>query len=264
MSLNERRRLLQEGLSAAGRTPSAVEWQESTSSTMDRARDLLRTRSEAIVLSLADEQTAGRGRAGSSWDSRKGNLFLTLGLRTSSEQPPSYAGFSLVVGVVLAKVLEQFGVTLKLKWPNDCLLPSGRKVGGILIENCSQAQGLLVGIGLNLRCESDRFAESGVIFPQGLSYQSEIDLILMLIDELQSAFEVFREDGFLPFRTSWTKMAVFLGEEIRFQTGTQSRFGTFAGVGQHGELLLDVDGGLEAIISASDIRLAEGTHAARV
>jgi BirA family biotin operon repressor/biotin-[acetyl-CoA-carboxylase] ligase len=86
------------------------------------------------VLIVALEQTAGRGRQGRSWVSRRGlGLYATLLLAVDEAKLQS---LPLVVGVGLARGLEEVGCEARLKWPND-LQVRGRKLGGILIESIS-------------------------------------------------------------------------------------------------------------------------------
>ena len=121
------------------------------------------------VLLVAEQQSAGRGRLGRSWQSRRGDsLTFSLGLPL---QPADWAGLSLVVGISLAESLDPGGTTRKgssrigLKWPNDVWLagssgervkkgePNHRKLAGILVETASW-EGLryvVVGVGINIR-----------------------------------------------------------------------------------------------------------------
>lgn len=104
---------------------------------------------------LADQQTEGRGRQGSRWESAPGaGLWLSAAL-------PAPAG--LAPGVVLqramlaaARVLDPEAKALGLKWPNDLVAwREGRlvKLGGILGE---QAGGrLILGLGVNLTAAPD-------------------------------------------------------------------------------------------------------------
>src|SRR5262245_19653029 len=79
---------------------------------------------------LAEEQSAGRGRAGRSWHSeRAAGIYATLLLRPriSPMQAPLLtlmAGLSAHTAIQAQTVLQ-----LDLKWPNDLML-NGKKVGG--------------------------------------------------------------------------------------------------------------------------------------
>jgi BirA family biotin operon repressor/biotin-[acetyl-CoA-carboxylase] ligase len=106
---------------------------------------------------IAEQQTAGRGQRGRQWVSEPGGLYLSLVL----EPDCAIADAALITcasawGVAIA--LENLGIPLQLKWPND-FVSHGRKVGGILTESrLGRSSGapqdrvlrqVVVGIGLN-------------------------------------------------------------------------------------------------------------------
>ena len=100
---------------------------------------------------VAAEQTQGRGQLRRPWVSTPGNLHVSIVLPAppeSGEWSRALSGlWPLVAGYLFSTVLRDRGAFLQIKWPND-LLQSGRKVGGILIE---EAKGVVIlGMGLNL------------------------------------------------------------------------------------------------------------------
>src|SRR3954468_708598 len=110
-----------------------VEVLETTTSTLDVAHRLAAEGAPAGTLILADEQTAGRGRDGKSWQSLPGaGLWLTL-----IERPEDSSGrgvLSLRIGLAAAEPLDRFAAEpIRLKWPND-LFVDGEKLAGILVE----------------------------------------------------------------------------------------------------------------------------------
>ncbi len=108
---------------------------------------------------VADEQTAGRGRGGHTWESAAGD-----GLYVSVLMRPKLRGVdvlkvSLAAGVACAVAIDKASCALiSLKWPNDLMEGKagmgGRKLGGILTETAMGGDGELqyavVGIGINL------------------------------------------------------------------------------------------------------------------
>ena len=110
---------------------------------------------------VAEYQQAGRGRRGRKWFSPFGsNLYLSMYWRL--EQGPAAAiGLSLVIGIVIAEVLQSLGADkVRVKWPNDLYLQD-RKLSGILVEltgKTGDAAQIVSGAGINLmmrRVESD-------------------------------------------------------------------------------------------------------------
>ena len=83
---------------------------------------------------VADEQTAGRGRAGHRWHSAAGEgLYVSVLVRPPLPMRAALK-LSLSTGLaVRAAIRESTGLAADLRWPNDLLL-GGRKCGGILVE----------------------------------------------------------------------------------------------------------------------------------
>lgn len=129
-----------------------VELLESTTSTLDVAHSLAARGAPAGTLVIANEQTAGRGRGGKSWQSSPGaGLWLTL-----IERPSDSSGLgvlSLRVGLAAAEALDRFAPEpIRLKWPNDLYIDQG-KLGGILVEARWREQvveWVAIGLGVNV------------------------------------------------------------------------------------------------------------------
>jgi BirA family biotin operon repressor/biotin-[acetyl-CoA-carboxylase] ligase len=127
-------------------------------STMDAAHQLASEGAPAGTLVLAEEQRAGRGRAGRHWaSSPNAGIWMTL-----IERPADAAALdvlSLRVGLALAPSLERWTPrAIQLKWPND-LYCEGRKLAGVLIEarwRDARADWVAIGVGINLEAPAGR------------------------------------------------------------------------------------------------------------
>ena len=106
---------------------------------------------------VAGAQTSGRGRLKRSWLSLPGmGLYFSLILRPGLA-PENLPKITLAAGLAVCKAVEaEYGISPKIKWPNDLLL-EGRKFGGILTEtgaaakmSAGQRPLVVVGVGLNL------------------------------------------------------------------------------------------------------------------
>jgi BirA family transcriptional regulator, biotin operon repressor / biotin---[acetyl-CoA-carboxylase] ligase len=103
---------------------------------------------------LAEQQTAGRGRAAHDWYSAPSEgIYCSVILRPPL--PPSEALIlSLAAGLAVHAAIQSRdpGLPLDLKWPNDVLIDE-KKVCGILTEMNAEAtrvHHLVVGIGINV------------------------------------------------------------------------------------------------------------------
>ena len=90
---------------------------------------------------LAEAQHAGRGRRGRSWMTPPGAaIAMSVGWAFRAAGRDLQA-LSLAVGVAAARALVRSGARgVALKWPNDIWFED-RKVGGILVEMRSDAEG---------------------------------------------------------------------------------------------------------------------------
>ena len=122
-------------------------------STNDLARELAEAGAPSGTIVLCHEQTAGRGRAGRSWESPAGaGLYLSMVFRPRAVTVPPL--LTVVAGVDLARELNRRfrGLGSAVKWPND-LMARERKLGGILAETARDGGKdvfLIVGVGINV------------------------------------------------------------------------------------------------------------------
>lgn len=141
-----------------------VDLLESTTSTLDVAHRIAGHGAPAGTLVIADEQTAGRGRGGKSWQSSPGaGLWLAL-----VERPVDTSGLgvlSLRVGLAAAEALDRFAAEpIRLKWPNDLYVENG-KLGGILVEarwRESSVEWVAIGLGVNVKAPPNIAAAAGL------------------------------------------------------------------------------------------------------
>jgi BirA family transcriptional regulator, biotin operon repressor / biotin---[acetyl-CoA-carboxylase] ligase len=122
-------------------------------STLDAIHDLGAQGAPPGTVVLAEEQTAGRGRDGRTWQSPAGGVWLGMLFRPAQAD---VSAFSIRAGLVLADVVDDLAhrPLARLKWPNDVLLGErGRKLAGILCEGRWQGdalQWLALGMGVNV------------------------------------------------------------------------------------------------------------------
>ncbi len=120
-------------------------------STFDAVHDLGAQGALAGTVVIAEEQTAGRGRAGRTWHSPAGGVWLGMLLRPVRAE---LGVISVRVGLAVADAVDALlgRFETRLKWPNDVLLGE-RKLAGILCEgrwHGEAVQWLAVGVGVNV------------------------------------------------------------------------------------------------------------------
>ena len=96
----------------------------------------------------ADEQTAGRGRLGRTWEAPAGRAILCSVVLRPRPPLPLWPELSLVAGEAVAAALRAVtGVDASLRHPNDVVV-AGRKLVGVLPEAASGR--VVLGIGVNV------------------------------------------------------------------------------------------------------------------
>ena len=130
----------------------------------DAGLALLGSRLPALYIS--DNQTAGRGRLGRTWDTPAGrNIAMTYVVRPCVE-PDRMPGITILASIAVARAVKSKAVdiiqngggmpdisdSIKIKWPNDIVI-NGKKICGILTELVSPGYSLC-GIGINVNTET--------------------------------------------------------------------------------------------------------------
>ncbi|CAI1226034.1 bifunctional biotin--[acetyl-CoA-carboxylase] ligase/biotin operon repressor BirA [Serratia fonticola] len=213
---------------------------------------------------IAEYQQAGRGRRGRQWVSPFGaNLYLSMFWRL--EQGPAAAmGLSLVIGIVMAEVLQRLGAEqVRVKWPNDLYL-NDRKLAGILVEltgKTGDAAQLVLGAGINMAMRETNASqidqrwinlqEAGITIDRN-------ELAATLLNELRSSLRQFEIDGLAPFISRWRQLDNFIDRPVKLLIGEQQIFGIARGIDQQGALLLEQEGFIKPFIGGEiSLRSAE-------
>lgn len=226
--------------------------EDSTASTNDTAG----LQSSAPCLCLAEHQSAGRGRRGRQWQSPYAqNLYLSLRWQLQ-HWPEKLPSLSLALGIALAERFQSLAVPARLKWPNDLYL-NGRKFGGLLIEQRSEANGpctLIVGLGINVgmrEAEIDQAWTSLALEGHALS-RNELAVALAntLIDELAQLSNTRLESRL----QSFDRFDAFTGQAIQLDDGHQHWSGISRGIDDWGRIRIETTSGLQAF-SVGDVSL---------
>ena len=212
----------------------------------------------AIV--LAEEQTAGRGRAGRSWNSeRAAGIYATLLLRPRLA-PVQAPLLTMMAGLSAHTAVQAVtGLTVDLKWPNDLLI-RGKKAGGILTEmhaEPGQVRFVIVGIGLNVNQE--KFAGELASIATSLRIetgkpQSRMEVLVRLLREFEGDYNRFLREGVASVAARFEAVSSYAkGQRVRVTNGSESYAGMTAGLGPEGLLQVKRDDGEMVTVIAGDV-----------
>ena len=216
--------------------------------------ELLRQAAQGVsagTVCTAEQQTAGRGRRGRHWVSPFGrNIYLSV-LWEYAAGPAALEGMSLAVGVAVARALSNCGVSnVRLKWPNDVLIGDA-KLGGILLEMRSNADGVcqvVVGVGINVampEAASAAIDQPWVDIARDGEMPDRSRLLAALLDELLPLLAQYEVSGFAPWRQSWLALDAYAGQPVVLSSGDQRQEGIAQGVDETGALRLETSAGIE-------------------
>jgi BirA family biotin operon repressor/biotin-[acetyl-CoA-carboxylase] ligase len=216
---------------------------------------------------VAEQQTAGRGRGGHSWESAQSvGIYCSVVLRPSLS-PADSLPLSLIAGIAAAQAVESItGLHPDLRWPNDVLFGE-RKVCGILTEmnaEATQVRYMVIGIGLNVNHTSfppelEPIATS-LRMETGREW-SRVELTVALLKSLDSEYRKLRagaaEARAAILREFEQRSSFARGRHVR--VGEDSAFeGVTEGLDERGFLRVRTATGLRTVLSG-DVRAVSGS-----
>jgi BirA family biotin operon repressor/biotin-[acetyl-CoA-carboxylase] ligase len=210
----------------------------------------------AIV--LAEEQTAGRGRAGRKWISEKSSG-ISCSILLRPPIPPAHAPLLTLVAGLAARdaAAEDLDTAPDIRWPND-LLVRGRKFSGILTEMRAEPDRMhyaVVGIGMNVNqtkmpAEISEIATSLRI--ESGKVHSRLELLVRLLRHFDRYYNQFLAEGSTPIVRRFSQVSsYFQGKRVRITTAGETYTGSTAGLEPSGVLRVARDDGrgVELVLS---------------
>ncbi|MDE7224324.1 MAG: biotin--[acetyl-CoA-carboxylase] ligase [Acetatifactor sp.] len=207
------------------------------------------------ALFVANEQTAGRGRRGRSWQSPPGaNIYFTILLRPRFA-PEQASMLTLVMAHSVAAAIHRLtGLEAGIKWPNDVLL-DGKKVCGILTEMSLEREFIhyvVCGVGINVAPQEfpeeirEHATTVETVYGKAIS---KGELLQYVMEELERDYDAFVAAGDLtPLLESYNSRLVNRSRRVRVLDPKGEWEGKARGINARGELLVEDDeGGVNAV-----------------
>jgi BirA family biotin operon repressor/biotin-[acetyl-CoA-carboxylase] ligase len=224
------------------------------------AFDLGRAGEPQGAVVLAEEQSAGRGRAGRAWHSEKtSGIYVTVLLRPAIS-PLVAPLITLLAGLAVRDaVLEETGLAPDLRWPND-LLMAGKKFCGILTEmhaETDRVHFVVVGIGVDVN--HTRMPEQLAGLATSLRMvtgrtHSRLQLLVRLLRNLETYYNRFLAEGPEPILARFCETSSFAkGKRVCISAATETYSGITDGLEPNGLLRVRRDNGRLAIVISGDV-----------
>jgi BirA family biotin operon repressor/biotin-[acetyl-CoA-carboxylase] ligase len=234
----------------AARIGRRIQVLDVTRSTNSDAMALGREGEPEGTVVIAEEQTAGRGRLGRTWESSRGvNLYMSILLRPQMA-PWLAPQLSLVAGVAAAETVREEGIDARIKWPNDVvvLAPDGmKKLCGILTEIEAEADRVsfvVVGIGVNLNSDRSHFSPelegkaTSVLLERGRPVERAA-FVARLLARFERCYDAWAKDGFAAVAPDWRALSVLDGRRVTISAPGDTFEGVCAGIDDEGALLVE-------------------------
>ncbi len=235
-----------------------IRWLDEVDSTNTWVRDRARHGDPAGLVTVADHQTAGRGRLDRRWESPRGaNLLASILLRPAigGEDVHLCAGAVALAGADACR--EVAGVEPVLKWPNDLLL-DGAKLAGVLAEAefaGSALSAVIVGIGINVAWPGPPEAGGTCLDDVGGSAQPVDRQVLLhrLLEALEPRCELLEEAaGRRALADEVRHRCATLGQRVRVILAGEELIGVGVALDDAGRLVVETAAGPRAV-SAGDV-----------
>ena len=197
---------------------------------------------------ITDNQTAGRGQRGNSWEAISGeNLTFSLILKPNflkaSDQFQLNVAISMGVFYFLSEFIDE---NLKVKWSNDIYF-GDKKMGGILIENSLQGYQIghsIIGIGLNIN--QTKFSNEGAtslrnVTQNPLKYDLS-ELLKKLLENIEINYLKIKNNDYESLKIKYLSNLYRFEEHHYFRRNGQQFLGQIIGIDKTGKLGIETDG----------------------
>jgi len=228
---------------------------DSTSSTNDVAAEYANNKANDGLVIFAEQQTAGRGRAGIKWHSSYAESILCSILLTDCSL--SNELLSLTCAVAVTDAIGKPGRhKAKIKWPNDIIL-NGKKVAGILLEARpgKSNSSYIAGIGINCHQKKHSFlpelqASATSIDLETGTVCDRISLARRLLTCLDHWLELAKKDREKVIN-EWRILSIQLGHRVILSYNGRIFAGNCIGIDPEKGLILQLDSGSVRMFDAA-------------
>lgn len=240
----------------AGKT---VHFAKKVDSTNEWAKSLGKEGAVHGTLAVADFQSAGKGRLGRRWTAPSGSsITMTLLLRPDFE--PQYAPMlTIVMGLSVAEAVQDIGVDVSIKWPNDVVV-SRKKICGILTE-MSMEDGkiryVVTGAGINVNLEElpEELADkaTSLYLETGKKFDRN-ELLACVLEHFEENYEKFAKTCDLSLlKDKYNGMLANLEQPVRILEPLHPYEGVAHGINEKGELVVEKQDGSMVCVGAGEV-----------
>jgi len=232
-----------------------------TSSTNDIAAEYAKNKKNDGLVIFAEEQTAGRGRAGTKWHSSRADSILCSIVLTDCRCNAEL--LSLTCAVAVAEAIGKRGNSkAKIKWPNDIRL-NKKKVAGILLESKLNkgSSTYTIGIGINCHQKKNSFppelrTSATSIDIESHSVVDRVSLAKRLLTSVDHWLKAAEQTS-KKVTDRWHKLSIQLGHRVTLIFNGRKFTGNCVGIDPEKGLILQLDTGGIRMFDAAHTTIAK-------
>ena len=232
---------------------------DTVGSTNDYLKKLGSQGAEAGTVVLAREQTAGKGRLGRTWQSKKDDgIALSLLLRPE-KTPAEISTITPLAGLAVCRAVNDFcKLDSRIKWPNDIIVGK-KKLVGILTEMSAEFDRVdytVTGIGINVKNTS---------FPDEIAHKAtsilletgrHIDQNKFVACVLKNLERELVDNHYNLNGTSvsdYQSLCATIGRSVTFTRGRRKISGMAVGINNSGELEVMLSNGTISTVNSGEV-----------
>jgi BirA family biotin operon repressor/biotin-[acetyl-CoA-carboxylase] ligase len=189
---------------------------------------------------ITNNQTAGRGQRGNSWEAQPGmNLTFSILLK------PVFLDLKdqFYLNMIISLGIHDYLVTKKIsnshiKWPNDVMV-GRKKLCGILIENQIQGSRFtnsVAGVGININQQNftnDTATSLSIVTGTEYILQDELE---QLLQKIEARYLQLRQNSHAKIKSDYLNALYWKGETHQFASHGESFSGVIQGIDDAGRL----------------------------
>lgn len=189
---------------------------------------------------ICKSQTEGKGQRGNNWVTESGkNLTFSLVLKPDFLDVSEQFLLNMALSNSIRKFFQEYIPQLKVKWPNDLVVPGFGKIGGILIENIlfrGTWEYAVVGIGININQQSfDLPTATSLNVLTGSHFDLE-ELFRLLITQIEQGYILLKKKKFKEIQEEYLHHLYLKNQLSNFSADGMTFSGTISGIDSQGRL----------------------------
>lgn len=232
-------------------------------STNKKAKELAMLGAKHGTLVVSNEQTAGKGRYGRSFESPKDSgIYMSLILRPEELSYSNPTIITAYAAVIVSETIEELtGKKIGIKWVND-LFYQDKKVCGILTEavtdfESGQIEWIVLGMGINISTNEAIFSEevrnkAGAIFNENETAVNRNQLVAKLLEGLLKRHVQLSKSELM---SEYKNKSIVLDKKVMIQQGQDSYMVRITDIDEEGQLIIETESGKERAFNSGEIRI---------